>query len=344
MTIVDRRLPDSRKGNVMIFIIFSAVALFMFGAMTINFVSFDLSEEKLQHSADAAAISAAYAIMLKDDAINPQVIADRVANDFLIYSKSQAIGASDIKFGRCAQDAFGKFTFLPDKTPYNAARVNARRGSSHAAGAIPVLFGNILGVSSVNMECVATAIYLEQDIAIVMDASGLMHGPDRYDEAARAFGVILDALEAREQESRVSLTFFSKDGDNIQPLTKNLSDVRNAFATIELKGPRNIESGIIEGMRSLCSASESRNDAAKNVILLSECKDTSGFDAEELGELVRDLGGRIHCLTFSNQADGTIASALSDSSGGEYQHKTTNAQITDFVNRILDDGGVFLCE
>lgn len=328
----------------MVFVIFSSVALLTFGAMAINFVSFDFSEEKLQHAADATAISTTYAVLLENEALNPLDIANRVASDFKVASKNQSIAASDIQFGRCAMGDDGKFAFQVDEMPYNATRVTARRSSEHQAGAIPVYFGKILGISSVNIECVATASYLEMDLAIVVDASGFMHGPDRFDEATRAFGVIMNELEKREHQSRVSLTVFSKDGDTIQPLTHDYDAVRGAYEGIVLRGPRDIHSGLVEGLRSIMTSAESRVDATKEVILLSECKDTSKMYIGDFTRLVRDLNAKIHVLTFSKVADDDIAMAIASGSGGEYYHKATDGQIADLINRLLDNSGVILCE
>ncbi|MEQ1825560.1 MAG: VWA domain-containing protein [Pirellula sp.] len=338
-----KRQYRSRRGNVLFFVVFTAVALMFFGAMAINFVWFDFSEEKLQHTADSAAISATYALLLESDNLQPETIANRVAQDFEILNKKQDIEKSDTVFGKSTRNSSGKFIFQAGTKPFNSVRVTAKRQGGHKTGALPVFFRNLLGVTSVNMTCSATAVYLEQDLAIVVDASGFMHGPDRFDEAARGFKVVMDELETRNRKPRVSLTLFSKDGDTIQSVTDNLDLVRDAFDNIFLRGPSDIERGLIEGLRSVFTASNAKLDTMKDVILFSECKENKA-KPNEITELAEQLGARIHVFTFSKVADTVLAKDIASATGGEHNHQASNAQIANFVDRVLNNSKVLLCE
>jgi Mg-chelatase subunit ChlD len=330
------------RGTISVFTIFSAVSLIVLGFATVNLISFGDAEEELQNVADTAAISATRAL-LNHTEIAPKPTAARIAESLSLFGRTQTIEAADVLIGNSKKSASGKYVFRAGGQPANSVRVIANRMQGHASGSTPVVGGGLLGIGEINLKCAATATFADQDIAIVVDCSGFMHGPDRFEEASRAFRAMLDTLQNNAIEERVSLTTFSKEGDVICPLTTDLGECRAAFDDIKLRGPRNIDSGITEGLRSLFAAND-RRDADKSLILLSECRDTSDAEIAVIGDRLRRLDVNLIVYTFGKQANLTFAKQLSKACSGIHAHDPSNREVEQDIVNVIRQATVFLCE
>jgi len=134
------------------------------------------SKSELQNAADSAALAAASQLGSMTDATT---MAATEAAKFAALNKIAGLGAdvnleSDIVFGHAVMNG-EKFDFVPNETPYDAARVIIRRDATAADGPVSLLFAKTFGVDSASIQASATAMLIPRDIALVIDLSASMN-------------------------------------------------------------------------------------------------------------------------------------------------------------------------
>ncbi|MHC4744735.1 MAG: pilus assembly protein TadG-related protein, partial [Planctomycetota bacterium] len=115
---------------------------------------------QLQNAADAAALSAAQIVKLDPNEARLRAIAVGMLNfadrdAVQIEDNPQNLPDGDVVIGRYDRDA-GQFT--PSLQGANAVKVVARRLETSLGGSVPINFGPIAGVDTVNIERYAIAI------------------------------------------------------------------------------------------------------------------------------------------------------------------------------------------
>ncbi len=159
-----------RRGAILLLTVFLIVVLLGMIAFALDLGYIFMARTQLQTAADSAALAAAGAMG------QSQSIATNEAAKFAAYNcienHSVQLASSDVVYGTWDKNSN---TFTPvGGEPGNAAQVTAHAdGTSNKA--IPMFFGRIFNVASVNMQAKATATCNPRDICFVVDLSGSMN-------------------------------------------------------------------------------------------------------------------------------------------------------------------------
>jgi Ca-activated chloride channel homolog len=346
-TIMSKALPARRyrfrEGVMAIPAIFCAAALLVLGAVSFNLLVLDNGRQELQDIADLAALSGARQLLESGDTGDSRDAVVTVGQSHRIYGREQQIIASEVEFGQQSYQSSGKFLFVPGASPFDAVRVSTTKTARGASGAIPVFGSWLVGRESVNAQSIATACYANHDLALVVDGSGMMHGPGRFSGVQAAMAAILAEARDLQRPLRLSLTVFSKDADAFVPLTTDYSQIENEFDQIKLRGPRNVEAGLREALRGMVSAGHPADGRCRSVIMLTECKSTLG-DPVAVARLAKKNNIAIHVFTFTHVADEDLADKIAAASGGVHFHALTTRQMAVTAKNIITDVPVFLID
>jgi Flp pilus assembly protein TadG len=130
-----------------------------------------LAKTQLQTAADSAALVAAGTMGNTD--INPVTEAEKFANWNKVGNQNVIIKDQDVVYGTWD---VGSRVFTPSQEAgiSNAVKVTARADNT-TSGSIPLFFGPVLGVNSVNTKASAVAVANPRDICFVVDLSSSMN-------------------------------------------------------------------------------------------------------------------------------------------------------------------------
>lgn len=160
--------------------------VFMLGmlAFAIDIGYIALARSQLQVAADSTALAAAAAINL--ERAEMEAVARRYAEANFVTARPVQVDSSDIEYG--SWDTATR-TFTPSASPGNAVRVTTRADRSNG-GEVPLFFGRIFNMMSVQQKASAVAVTNPRDIAFVVDLSGSMNydtDPDNTDNINKTF-------------------------------------------------------------------------------------------------------------------------------------------------------------
>jgi Flp pilus assembly protein TadG len=150
--------------------VFLVVVLLGMIAFAVDLGYLMMAKTQLQNAADSAALAAAGS-MGQSQAISTQT-AQTFASQNLIGQQPVQLASSDITYGTWDKNTQ---IFTPSSTGLsNAVKVKTRADST-STGAIPLFFGRILNIYSVNLSATSMATCNPRDICFVVDLSGSMN-------------------------------------------------------------------------------------------------------------------------------------------------------------------------
>ncbi|TWT44790.1 von Willebrand factor type A domain protein [Phycisphaerae bacterium RAS1] len=170
----------TRRGGVVVQVAVMSTVIFGMGALAVDVGTLYTAKAEMQAAVDSAALAAA--ARLAGDGVNsPTELARTVADEFARMNRvaGHYTGLdmnSDVEFGQATYDAgTNRFGFSPSSENFNAVRIRMRRTEGSEGGPLPMMFGNIFGVSQKDMWARATAVLIPRDISVVIDLSGSMN-------------------------------------------------------------------------------------------------------------------------------------------------------------------------
>ena len=332
-----------KRGVSAILVLFCVSALLIFGIVALNICWVNDCREKLQSTADSAAINGARALLVTEDANIATNITIENASHYRINNQPQVLKSGDIQFGTRIRNEDGSYTFVLDGKPLNSVRVTARRDTKSSAS-IPVFLGKLVGRENVDVAYSATATFADHDIAIVIDASGMMHGPGRFDGVKMVMEEMLALAVKNGQRLRFSITVFSKDAEMVLPLTKDLPSVKDAFDQVVLRGPRELGGGMHVGMESLFDPQTMRVDTKKSLLVLTECRSPRGLDPLTVADVAKQNDIDLRIFTFTKTAGTRLADQIAETSGGKHYHGLNRLEIREAIKQLIRDVPTFLFE
>lgn len=176
MKMIRSRNPR-RRAVAAVFTLVTLFVLIGFAALTIDVGVMYNARADLQDAADAAALSAAAAIMDNGEG-NPIEIAREIAEKFTgdnrVFGKNVELSAGDgIVFGTAELDRdTNQITFTPGDVRPNAVQVEVTLAGNSPNGTLPLYFARIFGKNNAEMSARALAGLAARDINIVVDISG----------------------------------------------------------------------------------------------------------------------------------------------------------------------------
>ena len=158
------------RGVILLLSVFLVVVFLGLIAFAVDLGYLMMAKTQLQNAADAAALAAAGS-MGQSQATSTQT-AQSFAAQNLVGQQPVQLASSDITYGTWDKNSQ---SFTPSSTGLsNAVKVTARADST-TTGAIPLFFGRILNLYSVNLSATSMATCNPRDICFVVDLSGSMN-------------------------------------------------------------------------------------------------------------------------------------------------------------------------
>ncbi len=356
------RKVGARRAAVVPMVAIMLPVLLVLASFVINLSYMELSRTELRIASDSATRAAGHKLALTGDQAVARQAAREAGNRNLVAGEPLLLDDKDFEFGVSVRLSEGdRYAFTPGGTAINAVRLNARRTSDSASGAVEMVFPTFGAVDSFGPSQLAIASQVELDIALVLDRSGSMAYGDNEDSVARAtaglgpaiappgwwFGdpappksrwiglanavqVFLDILNKSPQDEHVSLVTYNSKAKTDQNLTTDYSLILKALDVYTKKmeaGATNIHSGIQKGLRSTLHPTYARKWAAKVLIVLTDGKHNTGKKPESAAAKAFKDGIVVYTITFSNDAEQKQMIRLSKKGGGKHFHAASQADL-----------------
>lgn len=148
--------------------------------------------------------------------------------------------------------------------------------------------------------------------SLVLDVSGSMRWGGKLEAAGKAAEAFLNA---NPPEAKISLVTFASRAEVIHPLgavKDTRPEVIASIRTLEAQDATNIGDGLSRGLGQVASAPR---DASSVVIMSDGCNNT-GHSDDQVVEMARRGGVKVHTVAFGNDADIALMRRIAQASGG----------------------------
>ncbi|TWT85610.1 von Willebrand factor type A domain protein [Posidoniimonas polymericola] len=313
---------------------------------------------------DAAARAAASTLSRTDSKKLARDAAERIADSNRIAGQPLKLAVSQIEFGRSVRSESGKYEFSVNTQPYNAVRVTGDRREGSDTGAVPLLFGKIIGAKKFEPVFTSTASFLNVDICLVLDRSTSMKAdvnattsgmyttdplfcqPPKPNTRWRALDgaskVFTDALRDSNASEQVAIVSYnsafspavycgtSTDAASLNiDLTTDLDAVDGSVTDLTgsvWNGNTDIESGMRKGLNTLLASASARPNADRIMIVMTDGNENVGSAVAAASDC-RTARVQVHTVTFSVEANQTVMKEVASIGGGKHLHAETEAQL-----------------
>jgi Mg-chelatase subunit ChlD len=232
----------------------------------------------------------------------------------------------DFEFGRSELAASGGFEFVPGGRPSNTVRVTGRRTSDSPSGSIPLLFGNLLGLSHFEPRMVSAATYIERDVVLVVDRSGSMRG-SKFRELRQAIEVFVDTLDTTPVDELVGSASYNHRATEDVPLTSHLAEISTQLGRLSTRGRTSISRGMEAG-RAIMDKGRSKDFVERTLIVMTDGIHNEGPEPSGVARRLADAGVQIHTITFGSGADQRRMKEVASIGGGRHYHALSSAELT----------------
>lgn len=163
-----------RKGAMLILVVAMLMAIVAMSAFSVDVAYMQLVRTQLRATTDAAAKAAGEALARQQTGAAAILAAQKTASRNPVAGRTISLQAKDIQLGRVVGNVDGSWTFKNGQTPYNAVRVTNSMAAGSQTGAVPLLFGHMLGNPTFGPAEQATVAHLENEVVLAVDRSHSM--------------------------------------------------------------------------------------------------------------------------------------------------------------------------
>jgi tight adherence protein B len=143
---------------------------------------------------------------------------------------------------------------------------------------------------------------------LAMDVSKSMEGT-KFEEAMAAANAFLDEVP---EDVYVGLVTFADDVTLVQKPTQDTESVRSALGSLELTSKTRLYDGVLGAVEM------SGHEGARNILVLSDGRDTSSTVLEQVTSAVRDAGVKVDVIALAQSPDATAPlEQLADAGEGQ---------------------------
>ena len=337
-----------RKGAMLVLIVIMLIAFLMTVAFTVDIAHMHLTRTELRTATDAAAKAAAFELSRTEDTAAAISLGRDIALKNAVAGDGLILQGGDFDFGRSEQLPSGRFEFQSNGFPPNSVSVDGRRTLGSPGGAVPLFFGNVMGVEFFEPVQNAISAASSRDIALVLDISGSMSirdaggGLTRNQALIRAVIDFINVIESNSSNSNISLTTYSTNARRVLPLSSDLSQVRASAAGLGAGGLTNIFQGIRFGSDSLEQDPNRREFAERTIVVMTDGNFNEGGNPTPSARLAADRGHVIHTVTFSRGANQAIMRQVANIGTGLHFHADDAGDLSEAFKEIARTISVIL--
>lgn len=335
-----RRRP--RRGAMLILVLVMLVGFLAAVTFSVDIAHMHLSRSELRSATDAAAQAASQEL-------------SRTFNRDLAIAKGQEIALAnrvngaplqlrpeDFQFGRSELDASGRFLFNEGGLPLNTVRVSGRRTADSASGSIPLLFGNVLGVSSFQPSMAAAATYIERDVVLVVDRSGSMRGR-KFSDLEDAIDVFVETLAQTPVNEYVGLASYNESATEDVQLTDDMDSITDRLARLRTSGRTSISRGMRAGAE-IMRRGRAEEYVERTLIVMTDGLHNSGTEPRNVAQTLASEYVQIHTITFGDGADQERMREVASIGGGRHFHALSAAELARAYREIALTLGTVITE
>lgn len=331
-----------RRGAMLILILVMLIGFLATVAFSVDIAHMHLSRTELRSATDAASQAASQELSRTFDITMATAKGQEIAALNLVNGDPLLLAAGDFEFGRSDLDTSGRFIFSPGATPLNTVRVSGKRTAGSASGAIPLLFGNVLGFSTFEPEVISAATYIERDVVLVVDRSGSMAGTKIIDLQA-AISVFAATLIATPVLEQVGLASYSQFATEDVDLTTDLTAIVNGLLALRIRGRTSISRGMEAG-EAIMNRGRNEDFIERTLIVMTDGRHNEGPEPSTVATRLAADGVQIHTITFGSNADQTRMRDVASIGGGRHFHALSAADLVDAYREIALTLGTVMTE
>lgn len=336
-----RKIPK-RRGAMLVLILVMLVGFLATVAFSVDIAHMHLSRTELRSATDAASQAASQELAGTFDTAMAVAKGQEIAGLNRVNGEFLQLAEGDFEFGRSDMDVSGRFVFQDGRTPLNTVRVTGRRTSGSASGAIPLLFGNVLGFSTFEPQITAAATYIERDVVLVVDRSGSMRG-SKFRDLQSAIAVFIATLNTTPVQEEVGLASYSQFATEDVQLTSDLSAVTDGLARLSTNGRTSISRGMEAGSQIMDSG-RNQDFVERTLIVMTDGLHNEGPEPSTVATRLAADRVQIHTITFGSGADQTRMRNIAQIGGGRHFHALSAAELVEAYREIALTLGTVITE
>ena len=273
--------------------------------------------------------------------------ATQVAARHQVAQSSLQLAASDVILGRSQSRTGQPWQFTAGQRPFNAVQVRGRRTSDSPSGPVTLLLGPILGTNFFEPTQIAIASQVDQEFALVIESSGLMHAPSRWADVGRSLDKFGQALMQTTNRSSMCLIECKNRPSLRMPLTDNnlslnatLNLIAQEYDEIKLSQGRDLGGGLLLASDTL-NAQPASPFALKRILFIGNGNENRGISPSEAARIAASRGQIIYSITVGHNADrdGSLTEAATIT-GGEALHVDDDIDLLPLMQRFVRNVGI----
>ena len=175
----------------------------------------------------------------------------------------------------------------------------------------------------------------QYDIYLVIDVSGSMQEESKLVFAKQAALEFVDAFQLdQSSDHRIGLVAFSDYAQMLVELDDNSKNLKEGINKLHPEGTTAMGEGVLTSTQSL--SEETRPDAKKIIVLLSDGMSNAGLHPLSAGGIARENNVTIFSVGYGYDADVLTLKAVASMTNGKYYNALTGQDLADAFNEIAD--------
>lgn len=366
---------NQRNGSMLVLLIFVMIAILAVGSLAINKSYLNTAASDLKTATDLAAKSGAIGLGQTQSIVKATDLATEVLNQHnsVFGSSNDRFQLVSIKFGNASKKSDGTLDFKENHTPSNAVKVVARYPKLWNGSLVPL---DMLQSGDMNLEVSSIAVRTDNDVCLVIDRSASMSwdlsnkefsypgggseiqnyftSPDpvdsRWSALTRSVDSFLNLIKTEiPGEIRMGLVsyssnyqfgiFTSKSTSIDQVVTQNFDSIVDKLATYgedPIIGDTDIAAGLLASLDAFKSPSVRAKTGNRIVVLFTDGLKTIGGDPIAATKTLVDQNCTVHVISFSAQADKTLAAQIAKTGNGIHLHADNENQLKSAFKKIAE--------
>lgn len=342
-----RPVRPARRGAMLVLVAILLPAVLSLVALFLGVSQMQLARSEMRLAADAAARAAAEAVLRTGDPEAAFETAAAIAATHNVSKQPVVLRREDVVFGAAVSTPAGEWKFIPNQTPFNAARVDVVKRRSAESGAVKSLFPGF-GPAYFESDLSATAAQIDHEVMIVVEAGGSMHAPGRWEGVLAAFEHLAEVAPKMPNNIRVGMVachnepVLRMDLCSGEDLAETMQKLLEELQQTKLRQARNLGGGLKLAADKLA---KSKSVADQTILFLGNGHSNKGPSPVAAARSAAARGQVIYCLNFGHHPDkdGHMRAAAK-ATGGKSVNVTDTSELPEIVMNVLINPSIVLIQ